>query len=104
MAPLDHFKNLEGKEDALSDTLTTVARLIEEALGSPSLAPITAETSFANDLEIESIELVSLFEKLQAEYGDQVDFATWAAGKEINEMIMLTVGQLVEYIDQCLSS
>lgn len=88
----------------MTDTLATVARLIEESLGSPPLTPITAETSFANDLEIESIELVALFEELQAEYGDRVDFATWAAGKEINQMIMLTVGELVEYINQCLSS
>lgn len=84
--------------------MNTVTRMIESALGSAPLTPISAETSFANDLEIESIELVALFEKLQAEYGDRVDFATWLSGKEINEVTMLTVGQLVEYIDKCLSS
>ncbi len=88
----------------LADTINTVVRIIEGLTGHEQLIPITAETSFGNDLELESIELVALLEKLQAEYGDQVDFVTWLSGKDIDELVKLTVGQLVEYIDQCLSS
>jgi acyl carrier protein len=85
---------------AMTDTLNTVKRLI----GSEVVIPITAETSFGTDLELESIELVVLLEKLQAEYGDRVDFVTWLSGKDIDELAKLTVGQLTDYIDQCLLS
>ena len=66
--------------------------------------PITAETSFSADLELESIELVALAEKLQEAYGRRVDFAGWVAGKELGEIIGLRVGEVVEFIVSCLSS
>jgi acyl carrier protein len=66
--------------------------------------PIGLETSFSNDLELESIELVALAEKLQTTYGQRVDFAGWVAGKELGEIIGLRVGEVVEFIVECLSS
>lgn len=88
----------------MTETLNTVTRLLEEVLGEEQLVPITAESSFGSDLELESIELVALLEKLQVEYGERVDFVTWLSGKDIDDLVKLTVGQLVEYIEQCLSS
>jgi len=88
----------------LSDTLQTVARLIEEVVGEQLLDPITPETSFGDDLELESIELVALAEKVQAEYGEKVNFADWLSQKELDELIHLKVGELVDFIDQCLAS
>ncbi len=88
----------------MSDTLQTVARLVEEVVGEAPLEPITPETSFGDDLELESIELVALAEKLQAEYGGKVNFADWLSQKELDELIHLKVGELVDFIDQCLSS
>jgi acyl carrier protein len=84
----------------MNDTLTTVIRLI----GDEVLIPISAESSFGNDLELESIELVTLIEKLQEEYGDRVDFISWLSEKDLDDLVKLTVGELVEYIDRCLSS
>ena len=66
--------------------------------------PITDETSFNEDLELESIEFVALAERLQAEYGGKVDFAGWLADKELGEIICLRVGQVVDFIVTCLSS
>jgi len=66
--------------------------------------PIGLETSFSNDLELESIELVALAEKLRTTYGQRVDFAGWVAGKELGEIIGLRVGEVVEFIVECLSS
>ena len=68
------------------------------------LIPVTAESAFGNDLELESIELVTLFERVQEEYGDRVDFVTWLSGKDFSELNSLTVGEVVAYIDQCLTS
>ena len=87
-------------------TLEVVTGMIREVIGEDweLERPITAETSFADDLELESIEFVALAEKLHGRYGADVDFVAWLSGKELNEIIQLRVGDVVEYIDRCLSS
>jgi acyl carrier protein len=93
-------------EAAMNDEiLRTVERLIVEVAGDELLltGPITAETSISADLELESIELVALAEKLQAHYGASVDFVGWISKKELDQIIALTVGELVEFIASCRS-
>jgi acyl carrier protein len=63
--------------------------------------PIEMETSFSQDLELESIEFVALAEKLKAEYGRTVDFAAWMASMDLRQILALRVGQLVELIERC---
>ncbi|MFQ5737969.1 MAG: acyl carrier protein [Acidobacteriota bacterium] len=65
---------------------------------------ITLSTSFADDLELESIEFVALAEKLEERYGRQLDFGDWLAEMELDQIIGLTVGEVVAFIVQCLSS
>lgn len=87
-------------------TFEIVAAMIQDVLGDdwdPNLT-IEPETSFSDDLELESIEFVALAEKLQAKYGDRVDFVAWISEKELDELIGMKVGHVSEYIDQCLSS
>ncbi len=88
------------------EILHTLADMIREVIGEDWAqdVPITAATSFNEDLELESIEFVALAEKLQAEYGRQVDFAGWLADKELGQIIGLRVGEVVEFIAGCLSS
>lgn len=85
--------------------LETVTELIGEVVGDEFLldGPITMETSFSRDLELESIEFVALSEKLQEHYGERVDFVVWISEMELTEIIDLTVGQLVDHITSCLS-
>lgn len=87
------------EESDLTDTLQTVQALIAEIAGDAPLGSITRETSFGEDLELESIELVALAEKLQAEFGEQVNFAEWLSRKDLDELIRLKVGDIVEFID-----
>lgn len=84
-------------------TLTTVAALIQEVIGEDWDLDdeITLESSFADDLELESIEFVALAEKLQTSFGEGVDFVGWLSGKELDEIIALKVGDVVEFIDAC---
>ena len=86
------------------DVLKTVATLIREVMGDLGDLgpPITMETSFSADLELESIEFVALAEKIAAHYGERVDFAKWLSGMELDAIIALTVGDLVERIASCL--
>jgi len=60
-------------------------------------------SSFNRDLELESIEFVALAEKLQQHYGAKVDFVAWISTKELDQIIALTVGELVEFILSCRS-
>lgn len=80
--------------------LETVSRLIREVIGDDGGLgpPITMETSFNEDLELESIEFVALAEKLQNHYGKGVDFAGWLSKMELHEILGLRVGQLIEHI------
>lgn len=83
-----------------STILATVERLVTEVAGDEILlaGPLTLATSFNGDLELESIEFVALAEKLQQHYGDRVDFVGWISTKELDQIIALTVGDLVDFI------
>ena len=90
-------------EDGHRETLGVVAGFIREVIGEDWVqdTEIRMETSFGDDLEFESIEVVALSEKLQDRYGEGVDFVGWLSGMELDEIINLRVGQLVEFIDSC---
>ena len=91
--------------DRHAEILRTVEHLLITVVGDElTLAgPITMTTSFNTDLELESIEFVALAEQLQLHYGAGVDFVGWISGKQLDEIIGLTVGQLVEFIAACPS-
>jgi acyl carrier protein len=80
--------------------LAEVTAMITSVIGPDDLVGIEIglETSFQEDLEVESIEFVGLSEHLMARYGDQVDFVGWMASMELDEIIALTVGDLVEFV------
>ena len=87
------------------EILKTVEELIGEIAGEELLLahPIEMTTSFNADLELESIEFVALAEKLQAHYGAQIDLVGWISNKSLDEIIALTVGDLVRFIASCRS-
>ncbi len=87
------------------EILRVVEQLVTEIVGDELLldGPIAMTTSFNADLELESIEFVALAEKLQQHYGGGVDFVAWISGKELDQIIALTVGELVEFIASCRS-
>ena len=87
------------------DILKTVEQALIEVAGDELLlaGPLTMTTSFNRDLELESIEFVALAEKLQLRYGTSVDFVGWISKKELDQIIALTVGELVEFIASCRS-
>ena len=80
--------------------LADLERMLIEVIGDDLLldGPLTMETSFDQDLQLESIEFVALSEKLLETYGEQVDFVSWLAEMELDDIIALTVGQLVEFV------
>ncbi|MHB8418732.1 MAG: acyl carrier protein [Myxococcales bacterium] len=83
--------------------LGEIARLIREVVGEAWIEEkaIGLSTSFGRDLELESIEFVALGERLQSHFGKGVDFVGWLSGKDLDEILELTVGDLVEFIARC---
>ncbi|WP_327633228.1 phosphopantetheine-binding protein [Kribbella sp. NBC_00482] len=81
--------------------LTGMLRVLLEEYGLED-ADITMATKFHDDLELESIDLVTLSGQLREHYGDRINFAAFVADKELEEIIALTVGELVVFVVEAL--
>ncbi|HZE67854.1 MAG TPA: hypothetical protein VE081_14555 [Sporichthyaceae bacterium] len=80
--------------------LAEIAAMLADVLADigPHSAEIAMGTSFNDDLEFESIDMVSLAVLLNARWGERVNFAEFVAGKHLDELIALTVGELVYHV------
>ncbi|MEQ0559568.1 phosphopantetheine-binding protein [Amycolatopsis sp. NEAU-NG30] len=90
-------------ETTAADEVTVLAQvggMLRELLEEYGLddAEITMDTTFHDDLELESVDLVALSGQLREHYGDRVNFATFIAVRDLDEIIALTVGELVRHI------
>ena len=85
------------------EVLDVVRMIIADVIGDDYVQQIEIDmdTSFQDDLDIESIEFVALGEKLMERYGERVDFAAWLATMDVDEIMGMTVGRLVEHIVSC---
>ncbi|MER6435629.1 MULTISPECIES: phosphopantetheine-binding protein [unclassified Streptomyces] len=82
--------------------LSAVLRVVLEEYGLDDFE-ITMETSFHDDLELESIDLVTLSAQLREFYGERVNFAAFIADRGLEEIIGLTVGDLVGHVVDTLA-
>lgn len=83
------------EETVLAQIAATLRELPEAGLED---AEIDRGTLFHDDLELESIDLVSLAGLLREHYGERVNLALFIADLELDEIIELTVGQLADYV------
>lgn len=92
--------SLETTAQTREGVLATIAQLLDDVIGDEYDlgVEVTMETSFADDIELESIEFVRLGELLQEHFGDRVDFVRWFSGLDVDAIIELTVGELVEFV------
>lgn len=83
-----------------SAVLATVSAMIVKILDGYGVveSEIGMETSFHDDLEMESIDLVTLAGMLTEEYGESVNLAEYLADKDLGEVIGLTIGDVVNYV------
>lgn len=84
------------EQTVLAD-LTRMIEIVLEDIGTVD-TEITLDTTFRDDLDLESIDLVALGGLLGERYGDRVNFAEFVADLDLDEIIALTVGDLVEYV------
>ncbi|MGC7102025.1 acyl carrier protein [Amycolatopsis lurida] len=85
--------------------LAEITEMIEVVLADYGTGDVEIgmDTLFTDDLEMESIDLVALAGQLQERYGEQVNFAEFIAGLELDEIIGLTVGALVAHVEGALA-
>lgn len=90
-----------ASEDAV---LAYMRQHLGAVIGDPELlhTDITMDTTFGSDLELESIEFVALADRLRTEFGERVNFVAFLAKKQVDDMVSLTVGDVVRYVASCL--
>jgi len=64
--------------------------------------PIELDSTFRDDLGMESLDVVSLAGRLQSRFGDSVNFAQFVAGLDVSSMAELKVGDLVDFVTRSL--
>jgi acyl carrier protein len=86
--------------------LAVVRTLIVEIVGEEYMLDleIDMDTSFEDDLEMESIEFVKLGARLTEHYGGAVDFAAFLSDMDLDEIIEMRVGTVVRYIVETASA
>jgi acyl carrier protein len=84
-------------EQAVLADLTEMIAVVLEDIGTVD-TEITLDTTFRDDLDLESIDLVALGGLLGERYGDRVNFAEFVADLDLEQIIALTVGDLVKYV------
>ena len=62
------------------------------------LARVGLASGLEGDLGLDSLEMAALGALLRAAYGDRVDLPAFLAGLDIDQIIALTVGDLVGYV------
>jgi acyl carrier protein len=90
----------------MNSVLDDIVDLLAEVLGTEFLVDteVTLDTSFNDDLALESIEFVELSEKIQEHYGQQVNLVDFISDMDIDGITAITVGQLVGYIEDQLAA
>jgi acyl carrier protein len=63
---------------------------------------IGANTSFNDDLDLESVEFVTIAAGLQQHFGEQIDLIGWLSTKSFDDLIALRVGNIAEFVSNSL--
>jgi acyl carrier protein len=89
------------RSDPLYDSVrTTVETAIRDVVGGLYYeeCEVGLASTFAEDIQLESMEVMEVAERLIEEYEGRVDFVAWFADMELDDLIELTVGSVVDFI------
>lgn len=89
-----------------TDTFEEVCAILRDVLGvEPDEIEIEIEgdMSLTDELGMESIDLVAVNTQLGERFGPQVNLAAHLAELDIDDVIALTVGDLIEFVDDALA-
>ncbi|EWM15332.1 MULTISPECIES: acyl carrier protein [unclassified Kutzneria] len=92
----------EASRDVVFTEIADMLRTVLAELGVDD-AEITEQSSFNEDLELESIDLVTLTALISERWGEPVNLAEFLADKDLDEVIALKVGDLVDFVSGALA-
>ena len=87
------------------DIFEQLKQFISEIIGTDVVEElnVTNESIFTKDLEMDSIEIVTFAEKVNNYYGKTFDFTSWLYGIELENLINLSLGDIVDLISDAIS-
>jgi acyl carrier protein len=90
---------------ARTTVFDTVADLLAPLVGDLALLGlrITPDSTFHEDLALESIDLVTFSGILAEHFGPDVNLADFLTQKDLAEVIELRVGEIADYVDDRLA-
>lgn len=93
---------MPGPSDRTTALLDEVRAMLTEIIGEDEMIGIDVElgSSLAEDIELESIEFVALAEKITERHGEDVDLIDWLAEMELDDLITLTAGDVVAFLER----
>ncbi|MDR2587094.1 MAG: acyl carrier protein [Coriobacteriales bacterium] len=79
-----------------------IVDIVIEIIGedAASFLVFTKESSFINDLEMDSIQVIRLSKRVNELYGDQVDLIGWLSKRPVNELLTLTIGDVSSFVEE----
>lgn len=85
---------------AREQLLAEMIALLQKVTGEDSrwADQIDSATRLEKDLYLDSLEMAALCELARQAYGDEVDLAAFVSGLDIDQIIGLTVGELVTQV------
>ncbi|MDR2949907.1 MAG: phosphopantetheine-binding protein [Prevotella sp.] len=88
---------VKGEKDQVFEVLK---QFISDIIGADIAEEldITQDSNFTKDLEMDSIELVAFAEKVRVKYGDGIDFAKWLSAMDLDQIVKLNIGDIVNFI------
>lgn len=99
---MDGLKMADSKDPVLEQVIDIIRKAVNEDWILDF--DIDADTSFNDDLELESIEFVGIAEKIQEHYGKHIGFIEWLSSMKIDQIIALTVGDLAAFVREHLKA
>lgn len=86
-----------------TEIFNLMTQFITEVIGEEFVEEmdITMGSSFTKDLEMDSIEIVSFSEKIKSHFGEKIDFTGWLSNMDLDQLINLDLGTIVNYIEEC---
>jgi acyl carrier protein len=80
--------------------LAEITQMLIEVTGEDAAwgAAITETTELEADLRLDSLETLALAQRLRERYGEAVDLPAYCADLELDQLVGLSVGDVVSYV------
>jgi acyl carrier protein len=84
-------------------TFDKIKELLSEVIGEEFIEEynVNMESSLTGDLEMESVEIVELSEKIKKFYGAQIGINEWMSKMNLEKLIKLSLGDIVNFLEEC---